>query len=93
MFTCLWHVNNMGEIKTVGIRKPSSHSLESLDALKRENDSLRSVIMENHMRQSISLGKFNDTNWGFPGGSVVKNRLPVQETWVRSLIREDPICH
>ena len=56
----------MGEIKTVGIRKLTSHSLESLDALKRENDRLRSIIIENHMRQSISLGKFNDTNWGFP---------------------------
>ena len=23
--------------------------------------------------------------WGFPGGTVVKNRLSVQEPWVRSL--------
>ena len=28
---------------------------------------------------------------GFPGGWVVKNPLPVQETWVRSLVRKDPI--
>ena len=31
---------------------------------------------------------------GFPGGSVVKNLLPVQEikeTWVQSLGREDPL--
>ena len=35
---CLWHMNDMGEMKTVGIRKLSSHSLESLDALEREND-------------------------------------------------------
>ena len=27
---------------------------------------------------------------GFPGGTVVKSRLPMQETWVRSLIRKDP---
>ena len=27
----------------------------------------------------------------FPGGSVIKNRLPMQETWVRSLGREDPL--
>ena len=40
---CLWHVNDVGEIKTVGIRKLSSHSRESLDALKRENDRLRSI--------------------------------------------------
>ena len=28
---------------------------------------------------------------GFPGGSVVKNRLPIQEKWVRSLGWEDPL--
>ena len=31
---------------------------------------------------------------GFPGGSVVKNHLPMQETqetWVRSLGQEDPL--
>ena len=28
---------------------------------------------------------------GFPGGSVVRIRLPVQETWVQSLIQEDPL--
>ena len=27
---------------------------------------------------------------GFPGGSVVKNLPEMQETWVRSLGREDP---
>ena len=27
----------------------------------------------------------------FPGGSTVKNPLPMQETWVRSLGREDPL--
>ena len=30
---------------------------------------------------------------GFPGGSVVRIHLPVQETGVRSLIWEDPTCH
>ena len=29
---------------------------------------------------------------GFPGGSVVKNRLPMQETQVQSLVQEDPTC-
>ena len=29
---------------------------------------------------------------GFPGGSVVKNLLPMQGTWVRALAREDPTC-
>ena len=28
---------------------------------------------------------------GFPGGSVVKNPLPVQEMQVQSLGREDPL--
>ena len=32
------------------------------------------------------------TTRGFPGGSVVKNTLAVQETQVRSLIQEDPTC-
>ena len=27
----------------------------------------------------------------FPGGSVVRNPLTVQETWVRSLGQEDPV--
>ena len=30
--------------------------------------------------------------WGFPGGSVAHRlHLPMQETWVRSLGREDPL--
>ena len=29
----------------------------------------------------------------FPGGTVVKNRLPMQGTWVQTLIWEDPTCH
>ena len=28
---------------------------------------------------------------GFPGGSVVKNPSPMQETWVQFLGREDPL--
>ena len=28
---------------------------------------------------------------GFPGGSVVKNLPAMQETWIRSLGREDPL--
>ena len=28
---------------------------------------------------------------GFPGGSVVKNPPPMQETWVRSPGQEDPL--
>ena len=29
----------------------------------------------------------------FPGGTVVWIRLPMQGTWVRALVREDPTCH
>ena len=28
---------------------------------------------------------------GIPGDSVVKNHLPMQETWVQSLVQEDPL--
>ena len=37
---------------------------------------------------------FNPSPWGFPGGSVVRIRLPVQEmqeTWIGSLGQEDPL--
>ena len=29
--------------------------------------------------------------WGFPGGAVVKNLPTMQETWVLSLVGEDPL--
>ena len=31
--------------------------------------------------------------WDFPGGTVVKNRLPMQGTRVQALVREDRTCH
>ena len=31
------------------------------------------------------------TREGFPGGSVIKKALPIQETWVQSLGWEDPL--
>ena len=37
---------------------------------------------------------FDQVYWqklGFPGGSGVKNRLPMQETWARYLCWEDPL--
>jgi len=30
---------------------------------------------------------------GFPGGSVVKSPPAMQETWVQSLLQEDPTYH
>ena len=29
----------------------------------------------------------------YPDGSVVKNLLPMQKTWVQSQIQEDTTCH
>ena len=31
----------------------------------------------------------NSLTWGFPGDPVAKNRLPMQEKWVPSLMGED----
>ena len=33
----------------------------------------------------------NGLTWGFPGDSVVKNHLPMQETQVQSPGQEDPL--
>ena len=38
----------------------------------------------------LSFKKF--PTWGSPGGSVVKNFPPMQETRVQSLVQEDPTC-
>ena len=32
-----------------------------------------------------------NTNWGFPGGSDVKNLPAMRETWVRSPGQKDPL--
>ena len=43
---------------------------------------------------SATISKIYISNRGFPGGSVVKNPPAMQElqqTWVRSLAREDPL--
>ena len=34
---------------------------------------------------------FLPSYWGFPDGSVVKNLPAMQEMWVQSLGREDPL--
>ena len=36
---------------------------------------------------------FKQKIWDFPGGAVVKICLPMQGTWVRTLVQEDPTCH
>ena len=37
----------------------------------------------------LKIGQHRD----FPGGAVVKNRLPMQGTRVQLLVWEDPTCH
>ena len=39
----------------------------------------------------VDLPSSCEEGMGFPGGSVVKNHLLIQEMWVRPLIREDPL--
>ena len=62
---------------------------------------------EQHCKSTINLlqqklkKKKKKKEQGFPGGSVDTNHLPMQETWVQSLIQEDstccgatkPVCH
>ena len=45
-------------------------------------------------RERRGAGGWIDCQWlGFPGGAVVKNPPPMQGTWVRALVWEDPTCH
>ena len=39
----------------------------------------------------MSNKSFQSFQWGFSGGSVLKNPPAKQETWVGSLSREDPL--
>ena len=41
-------------------------------------------------RQQSGMVKSGGTD--FPGGSVVRNLLPMQKTWVRCLVWEDSAC-
>ena len=43
------------------------------------------------LKNKTALLRFNWYAVGFPGGSVVKNLPAMQETWVQSLDREDPL--
>ena len=43
--------------------------------------------------QRVSTNPIKNKKWDFPGGAVVKNRLPMQGAWVRALVWEDPTCH
>ena len=38
---------------------------------------------------ALPIGHLHALIWSFPGGSVVKNLLVIQETQVRSLVQED----
>jgi len=39
----------------------------------------------------LSIFYISRNTGGFPGSSVIKNPPPKQETWVRSLVQEDPL--
>ena len=39
----------------------------------------------------INLSLLCVFNWGFPGGSDSRGSAYLQETWVRSLVQEDPL--
>ena len=39
----------------------------------------------------VQVKPWQSHSWGFPGGSVGKNPLPIQEMWVWSLGQEDPL--
>ncbi|KAJ8780507.1 hypothetical protein J1605_011508 [Eschrichtius robustus] len=56
----------------------------------------RRPVSAPHTLTPLAHGAEADTarprKWGFPGGAVVKNRLPMQGTQVRALIQEDPTC-
>ena len=56
---------------------------------------IRVIFQEDYPRDGIGgcVERARTPADGFPGGSAVKNHPPpVQETWVRSLGQEDPIC-
>ena len=46
-------------------------------------------VTESDRTERLSTAQHRD----FPGGSVVKIRLPVQEPWVPSLVEADPTGH
>ena len=62
-----------------------------------KNEHCKSTI--NLLQQKLKKKK--EKEQGYLGGSVDKNHLPMQETWVQSLIQEDstccratkPVCH
>ena len=58
------------------IKETSEHN-------KKEKKKLRGT--EN--KPVVTSGESGE--WGFPGGSIVKIHLPVQEMWVQSLGQED----
>ena len=39
----------------------------------------------------MNINTFTQHVWGFPGVQMVKNLPAMQETWVQSLGREDPL--
>ena len=63
----------------------------------KEEHREKNKINQNGFKVVTDVGGLNgpvkNTKIGaFPGGSVVKNRLPTQERWVQCLVQEDRTC-
>ena len=52
----------------------------------------KSWFFENIHKIDKPLARLKEKREGFPGGAGVKNRLPVQGTWVQALVWEGPTC-
>ena len=63
---------------------------------KRRNiDDQKNIIKLNFLTNQRNKNSNNNKEiiWGSLGGSVLRIHLPVQKTWVLSLVQEDPTCH
>ena len=104
--TCLWSSLNR---RSRGSTNHCHEQGEASEALtldtKFNRRPKRSVIKGNDILvrffKRYKLMQKKNPQWGFPGGSVVKNPPAMQEAWVRSLVKEDstcrgtakPVCH
>lgn len=62
---------------------------ECLIRKQRAEEFQRTIVIFKHRD---SLKKEIKNKQGFPGGSVVKVRLPLQETWVLFLVEDSTFC-
>ena len=50
-----------------------------------------SLLLQSMCHMGLNRGKGSSSPWGFPGGSVIKNLLALQETRVQSLAQEEAL--